>query len=113
MSMSKMIFSLYSSRFDSTRDYLAAVNKQMMGMLLSDQYITAFYVIYDSETGKISFTNAGHTRALYYRASTDKTLALDTQGFFIGISDIISYEQKSLQVAEGDRLFLYTDGIVE
>jgi serine phosphatase RsbU (regulator of sigma subunit) len=113
MSMSKMIFSLYSSRFDSTSDYLAAVNQQMMGMLLSDQYITAFYVIYDRETGRISFTNAGHTRALYYRAGSDKILALDTQGFFIGISDMLSYEQKSLQVSEGDRLFLYTDGIVE
>jgi len=113
MSMSKMIFSIYAPRFTSTSEYLSLINQEMMGLLLSDQYITSFYVIYDDETGKITFTNAGHTRTLYYRASSDKMLALDTFGLFVGISDLAKYEEKSLSVSPGDRLFLYTDGITE
>ncbi len=113
MSMAKMIYSLYASRYNSTRDYLTAINSQMRGLLLSGQYITTFYVIYDDETGTIRFTNAGHTRALYYRASKDKILALDTFGFFVGITDEVNYEEKSISVHPGDRLLLYTDGLTE
>lgn len=113
MSMAKMICSLYATRYSSTREYLDAINRQMRGLLLSGQYITTFYVIYDDETGTIRFTNAGHTRALYYRASKDSILALDTFGLFIGIADDVAYEEKSISVHPGDRLLLYTDGLTE
>ena len=68
---------------------------------MSGQYITSFYVIYDDETGSIRFTNAGHSKAIYYRASTDKILALDTFGFFVGIADDVKYERQTLMVRLG------------
>ena len=113
MSMSKMIFSIYAPRYESTREYLAAMNSQMRSLLMAGQYITGFYVIYDDEAKTITYTNAGHTKALYFRASTGKVLALDTYGLFVGISDEVEYEEKSIAVQPGDRLFLYTDGISE
>jgi len=113
MSMAKMIYSLYAGRFSSTSEYLTAINQQMRGLLMSGQYITSFYVIYDDETGTIRFTNAGHSKAIYYRAATDKILALDTFGFFVGITDDVKYEEKSISVHPGDRLLMYTDGLSE
>lgn len=113
MSMSKMIFSIYAMLNHSTSELLAKVNREVKGLLLDNQYITAFYVVYHPETNTIRFTNAGHTRALYYRASKNAVLALDTAGLFIGISDNAGYEEKALRVERGDRLFLYTDGISE
>ena len=113
MSMSKMIFSVYANNYSSTKDLLTKVNTEMRGLLLDTQYITSFYIIYDSNNKKIRFTNAGHNWALYYQADKKRVLALDTQGYFIGISDVASYEEKSLSVNTGDRLFLYTDGITE
>jgi len=113
MTMSKMIFNLFASSFLATDKLLTRVNKEMRGLLLDTQYITSFYVIYDHNEKSIQFTNAGHTRALYYRHSKKRVMGLDTLGFFIGISDDTFYEKKSISVEKGDRLFLYTDGLTE
>ena len=113
MTMAKMIFSIYASRFSSTSELFSSVNEQMNGLLLDTQYITSFFVIYNSKTKTIHYSNAGHTRALYYRCSKKKVLALDTSGFFIGLAIDSKYEEKTLQIDPGDRLLLYTDGITE
>lgn len=113
MSMSKMIFSIYAAEYSSTSLLLSTINAEMRHMLLDMQYVTAFYLIIDPVEGYIKFTNAGHTRPLFYRAGTDKIFALDTNGLFIGITDKPKYEEKKIRVEKGDRLFLYTDGITE
>jgi serine phosphatase RsbU (regulator of sigma subunit) len=113
MTMAKMMFSIYASRVTSTSELFAMVNEQVFGMLLDTQYITSFFIIYDNKTKTINFSNAGHTRALYYRASSKKVLALDTNGFFIGLAKDTNYEEKKLSVEPGDKVLLYTDGITE
>jgi sigma-B regulation protein RsbU (phosphoserine phosphatase) len=92
---------------------MSKINEEMRGLLLDMQYITAFYMLIDIEHHTITFTNAGHTRPLYYRKSTDKIIALDTNGLFLGIQDESLYEQKSIHYEPGDRCILYTDGITE
>ena len=82
-------------------------------MMLDTQYITAFYLIYNNETHQLNYSNAGHTRALFYRTEKNQILALDTFGFFLGIMEDVDYEEKSITVEKGDRLFIYTDGITE
>jgi len=113
MTMSKMLFSIYAGRFNGSAELMKEVNQSLRGTLLDTQYITAFYAVYDSREKKLTFTNAGHPRGLYYRASKEKVMALDTFGLFLGISDSVRYEEKSIYVNSGDRLFLYTDGISE
>ncbi|HNW28108.1 MAG TPA: SpoIIE family protein phosphatase [Spirochaetota bacterium] len=113
MSMAKMIFSIYSSRYGSTHELFGSVNEQMTGLLLDTQYITAFFVIYDSKSKTLLYSNAGHTRALYYRAAKKQVVALDTKGFFIGLAKDTVYEEKKHPVEPGDKLLLYTDGISE
>ncbi len=113
MTMSKMIFNIYSSQHDSASSLMSKVNNELRGMLLDNQYITAFYVIYDDTAGTIKFTNAGHVRPMYFRKSKGRVMGLDTNGLFIGIKDDTYYEEKSIKVEKGDRLLLYTDGITE
>ena len=113
MSMAKMTFSIYAYEIFNTAELMAKINEEMRGLLLDMQYITAFYMLIDLEAKTISFTNAGHTRPLYYRKNTDKLIALDTNGLFLGIQDESSYEQKSIHFEPGDRCILYTDGITE
>ena len=113
MTMSKMIFSIYSSQYHSTSKLLSKVNSQMRGVLLDSQYVTAFYLIFNPADSTLLFTNAGHNRVLLYRARNDNIIALDTDGLFVGIKDDTYYEEKSIKIETGDRLFLYTDGISE
>jgi serine phosphatase RsbU (regulator of sigma subunit) len=113
MAMAKMMFNVYATRFSSTSKLFASINSQLHGLLLDTQYVTAFFIIYDRKKNTINYTNAGHTRALYYRALKKKVIALDTKGFFIGITEDPDYEEKMLAVEPGDKLLLYTDGITE
>ncbi|NLV68272.1 MAG: fused response regulator/phosphatase, partial [Spirochaetes bacterium] len=111
MTMSKMLFSIYAPKYDSSSGLLKDINRQLNGMMLDTQYITAFYLIYNNETRQLNYSNAGHTRALFYRADRNQILALDTFGFFLGIMEEVDYEEKIIDVNKGDRLFIYTDGI--
>ncbi len=113
MTMSKMLFSIYAEKFTNAADLMKEINRQLRGTLLDMQYITAFYLIYDKVSNTLTYSNAGHTRPLYYRASKNQIIALDSFGWFIGISDDTEYEEKKITVSSGDRLFLYTDGITE
>lgn len=113
MTMSKMLFSIYADKHNGSADVMKEINTHLRGTLLDTQYITAFYALFDSRENKLTFTNAGHPRGLFYRESKGKVIALDTFGLFLGISDNIEYEEKSITVNKGDRLFLYTDGISE
>lgn len=113
MTMSKMLFSIYAPKYDSSSELLKDINRQLNGMMLDTQYITAFYLIYNNETRQLNYSNAGHTRALFYRADRNQILALDTFGLFLGIMQEVDYEEKTIEVNKGDRLFIYTDGITE
>jgi len=113
MTMSKMLFSIYAEKFPNTAHLLKEINLQLRGTLLDMQYITAFYLIYDKSSNSLTYSNAGHTRPLYYKSSKNQIIALDSFGWFIGISDVTEYEEKRITVGEGDRLLLYTDGITE
>jgi serine phosphatase RsbU (regulator of sigma subunit) len=113
MTMAKMLFSMSAPKFSEASELMKEINRQMKGTLLDTQYVTAFYLIFDRSTGKLTYSNAGHTRALFYRESKNQVLALDSFGWFIGISEECEYEEKSVIVSEGDRLFIYTDGITE
>jgi len=42
MTMAKMIFSIYATRFTSTSELFSIVNDQMSGLLLDTQYVTSF-----------------------------------------------------------------------
>jgi serine phosphatase RsbU (regulator of sigma subunit) len=113
MTMSKMIFNVYSTDCDTPDKMMDVANRNIRGLLLDNQYVTSFYIIYDNNSKRIHFTNAGHVKVLYFRASKNRMLGLDSDGFFLGISDQNNYEAKSIPVEEGDRIFLYTDGITE
>ena len=113
MTMAKMLFSISAPKFSEAGELMKEINRKLKGTLLDTQYVTAFYLIYDRTSGKLSYSNAGHTRALFYREAKNQVLALDSFGWFIGISDDCEYEEKSVNVMPGDRLIIYTDGITE
>ena len=113
MTMAKMLFSMNAPRFEKSGSLMKEINRQIKGTLLDTQYITAFYLIYDRASERLTYSNAGHTRALLFRESKNQVIALDSYGLFIGISDDTEYEEKNAPVNRGDRLFIYTDGITE
>lgn len=79
----------------------------------AELFITMTYLSYNTATGRLSYTNAGHPPSLLYRPSSGAFLELDAEGLILGVQRGVSFEEPTLQVESGDLLLLYTDGIIE
>jgi len=75
-------------------------------------FLSAVYAILDVECGKVEFANAGHNRPLCLR-SDGTLIELVTKGIVLGLFDHISLEQTQVDLAPGDSLLFYTDGVTE
>lgn len=100
--------------FSGTGEVLASLNSNLHDDL--DQaglFITLFYVKYDAINRTLFYSNAGHVPPLLFRQSETACRKLDAEGLIIGVRKGEVYEEKQIQMQEGDILLLYTDGITE
>jgi sigma-B regulation protein RsbU (phosphoserine phosphatase) len=79
----------------------------------AELFLTMFYVRYQMDTRTLRYANAGHNRALLLRMDDASCSALDAEGLVLGVRREVDFEERSLELAVGDRLLLYTDGITE
>ena len=78
------------------------------------QFVTAFYGILDPATGDLLSCNAGHCPAYLIRAGEHQRVEeLSPTGAALGLLDGMTWTEQSVQLAAGDLLVLYTDGITE
>jgi len=77
-----------------------------------DHYFTMIYGVLDIRTGSLRFTVAGHPAPILARVGYCPQ-RLDVTGFAIGMIDGIEYEESTIDLQPGDRLFFYSDGLIE
>ena len=77
-----------------------------------NKYFTAFYGVLRTEDGQLRYSKAGHPPPILLRAG-GAVETLDKGGSVIGMGGLIPFVEGELRLEEGDRLFLYTDGITE
>jgi sigma-B regulation protein RsbU (phosphoserine phosphatase) len=90
----------------------ARLNRMMFEDIQVDQYFTLAYADIDLQTGKVAFVQAGHPHPALIRADGAIDYVGDG-GLPIGLIPDAEYERVELQLAEGDRLFLVSDGVTE
>jgi sigma-B regulation protein RsbU (phosphoserine phosphatase) len=75
-------------------------------------YATFFYALYDSREHCMTFTNAGHNPpiVMHLNGSLER---LTSGGPMLGALDDTTYDLATIDVAAGDRIILFTDGITE
>jgi len=77
-----------------------------------NKYFTISYLILDLKEGLLRYSNAAHPSPILLHM--DGTLELlDEGGTIIGMGGVLPFEEGRKQVRPGDKLILYTDGIVE
>jgi len=74
-------------------------------------FLTLFVGIYDSRTRKLTYANAGHNPP--YLISDRLRRLDDSKGVAIGVFEDEAYEEREIELKEGDTVFLYTDGVSE
>jgi phosphoserine phosphatase RsbU/P len=90
---------------------LTAMNRSFQFCSEHGKYLTAFCGMLDCETGHLIYSLAGHVPPLAYRRESQSIEKLDTPGFCLGVFKDGLYEDREIDLASGDRLFAYTDGI--
>lgn len=74
-------------------------------------FMTATALSFDEETLELKYANAGHVSPLLVNGTGVQALTLP--GGALGMSPQLDVEQASVQLAVGDTIVLYTDGITE
>jgi sigma-B regulation protein RsbU (phosphoserine phosphatase) len=98
----------------SAAEVLRALNHLLYEDLsAAELFITMFYLKYDLGERLLRYANAGHNRALLRRQRDWTVSELDAEGLILGVKRDVFFEEKSLILEAGDRLLLYTDGVIE
>jgi sigma-B regulation protein RsbU (phosphoserine phosphatase) len=88
------------------------VNSVVCANIAAEKFVTLFYGVLDGGQKTMQFTSAGHPRPILKNASGGVT-QLDNGGAVLGVFPNWKYEDSVVQLAPGDRLLLFTDGITE
>jgi sigma-B regulation protein RsbU (phosphoserine phosphatase) len=77
-----------------------------------DKYFTISYIVLNVKNGSIRYSNAAHPppMLLHEDGAID---FLDKGGTIVGMGGILPFEEGEMRAQKGDKLFIYTDGIVE
>ncbi|MCR5006099.1 MAG: SpoIIE family protein phosphatase, partial [Clostridiales bacterium] len=94
-------------------EILAYVNKSICKRNRADMFVTVWLGILNTTTGRMVYANAGHEDAAIYRKGGQFEITKEKHSFVLGGMDGIQYQDREIQLNQGDKLFLYTDGIPE
>ncbi len=88
------------------------VSRRLFQRTPPEKYATAFVAAVDGSSGLVRYANAGHNPALLVRAS-GQAQWLGSTGVPLGLLPNASYQGGEVDMAPGDLVVLYTDGITE
>ncbi|MHC4951232.1 MAG: PP2C family protein-serine/threonine phosphatase [Planctomycetota bacterium] len=75
-------------------------------------FFTILYGVLNTATGNFTFASAGHPGPVLMRPLEEPKI-IATSSFPIGVTGEAEYETQTVTLAAGDKLILYTDGVVE
>ena len=76
-------------------------------------YFTIAFGVMNTQTGIIELVQAGHPHPLLIRKATGDIIRTGKGGVPVGMIDGITYEADCIQMQPGDRMLLYSDGLIE
>jgi len=88
------------------------VNRYLADTIPPNRFITLFCAELDSETGALTFINAGHNPPLIVHAAGTME-QLGAGGMPLGILQTAPYREGKSQLQPGDALVIYSDGVTE
>lgn len=97
----------------SLRQVMERVNEELCRDNELRMFVTLFLGLLDPASGQVTYCNAGHPPP-YILGRTDGIVRIeDARGKPLGIRRVFQYESVSRQLAPGESLLLFTDGITE
>lgn len=96
----------------SPADTISRLNRLLCRALPDNRFVTFFYAVLDPETRNLKFVNAGHNPPSVVRADGTRE-SLGQNGPPLGMFEESQYSMNDLELAPGELLVCYSDGISE
>lgn len=114
MMIAKTLIKNVSEMEEEVNKIFNKVNNMLCNGNKVDLFVTSWFGILNLDTGKLDFVNAGHNPPLYYSNRKKRYEYLKTEPNMVLASiENIKYEKYEINIEPEDRIFLYTDGVVE
>ena len=115
----KEVFNRAAPLYDDPAELIRHLNTEIISLLSKNEivmgvYFTGIYIIFDGKKS-LSYCNAGHDPGLLVKYDSGEITTLTRSGSPLGVIVEMneSYKSETLPLARRDRIYLYTDGIVE
>ena len=113
MAVSRTIIHSKGMQGVSAAECLTESNRLLANSTVNYMFVTVFYAIFNTKTGLVTYSNAGHNPPHIVRAGgTIEQLPMEGQ-FMVGAFEEEVYTDKTLQLDHGDTLVMFTDGVTE
>ncbi|ABF41947.1 response regulator receiver modulated serine phosphatase [Candidatus Koribacter versatilis Ellin345] len=111
-SMLKIAFHAQEQNVADPSKVLDGLNQTLCGKF-SDHFVTAAYVYLDLEKKVLRYAGAGHPPILIGSDRNGEVRRVEENGLILSFMPVAQYASVELPLNIGDRVVLYTDGIVE
>ena len=91
---------------------MSMINKVLVNLLPPDKYMTACYAKLNRKSAHLEIINCGHPPALFLPLN-DQPRLIESSGDMLGMFPQASFGYTDLRVKPGDRLIMYSDGLLE
>jgi len=115
MSASRSIFRMLSEEELTVAESMIRANRRLKKDVKTGMFVALLYAVFDAREKTLTLCSAGQTQPIYVSAASGEAVLVETKGdtFPLGILDDAAYEETQLSLEAGDKVILYTDGIVE
>lgn len=112
MSMTQAVFRSAASHLNDASRIVHSMNKQASRGNDAGMFVTLFVGVLDLSTGMLRYCNAGHEHPLVVTGKSVRTLNAKSS-LPIGAMEETRYVEQETQLAPGDMVMLFTDGLTE
>jgi serine phosphatase RsbU (regulator of sigma subunit)/putative methionine-R-sulfoxide reductase with GAF domain len=98
---------------DSPAEALRRVNTLLYPDCEQGMFVTAFYAVLETKTGKVTYANAGHNPPIWQCCNSNSLTRLVRTGMALGAIESLEISEQAITLEDDDCLLMYTDGLTE
>ena len=108
----KMLVKQHLLSRDTPEEGMQQINTAMKAFLKNGQHVTLCFARLDRSKSLLSIVGAGHP-PLIYMPRGGEPVTIEAEGDVLGAFSNVTFVPMEMKIDKGDRIFLYTDGLVE
>lgn len=113
MAVTRTLLRSIADKMKTVRSITKILNESLAMNNDSCMFVTFFLGVLDLKEGVIWYTNAGHNPPVLIRKNGEIIQLESGNSIPLGLNEKFYFKESSIKLLEGDKLFLYTDGVSE